>query len=159
MAGLRSNRAAHEGERSVAVANEECVKILMAGKKIVTIAGLRGGAPTIEGTGLNCAGVVMNVQDLSVDYGPKKFLERYSYVSRQDLLNCLSYCASQQCVQEEVENYCAGCMHDPESTPEALSRSAIIEGEHEYVLLNDERVEFWKNARRVLDAMEIGGDI
>lgn len=92
-------------------------------RDVVSTEGIVGGSPCIDGTRLTCANVAQSLKYQSVD----EYLSDYSYLTHDDLLGCLKYCAERKCVEGHVANYCEHCTldtrpNDPETsdTPEMI---------------------------------------
>lgn len=74
-------------------------------RKIACIPAICGGAPAIEGTRLTC-------EDVSqfLDQAPlARMLAVHPYLSRDDIVFALRYCARRECLADRPVNYCGGC--------------------------------------------------
>jgi uncharacterized protein (DUF433 family) len=75
-------------------------------RMIVSTADTCGGSPRIAGTRLTCEDVVMG---LCKEFIVRNYLKIYSCLREEDILNCLQYCSTQQCVHNSVHRFCQGC--------------------------------------------------
>lgn len=87
-------------------------------RSIVSTTDTNSGSPRIDGTRLTCANVTQGIW-YGYDHSLDRYLAAYEYLTRADLLNCLSYCARRQCVEDNVHSFCEQCTldkrpHDPE---------------------------------------------
>ncbi|MBL8869151.1 MAG: DUF433 domain-containing protein [Planctomycetaceae bacterium] len=90
-------------------------------RSIVSTKDTNSGSPRIVGTRLTCANVVQ-----ALWYGYRhsidEYLATYDYLSRSDVLNCLTYCAKQKCVVDNVHSYCEQCTLDKRPEDPELAR-------------------------------------
>lgn len=91
-------------------------------RKIVNTTDTNSGSPRIEGTRLTCANVTQSLWH-GYDHSLNAYLATYDYLSRADILNCLSYCARQQCVDDNVHSYCEQCTLDKRPEDAQLART------------------------------------
>ena len=78
-------------------------------RRIVSVANIVEGAPTVEGSRLTCADVARNLDGL----GLQQFREVYPRIADEDISEILSYCAEQRCVGHAI-NYCHSCRLRPD---------------------------------------------
>jgi uncharacterized protein (DUF433 family) len=79
-------------------------------KPVVFSKDVCSGEPRIDSTRLTCSAVasILHFQKFTLE----QFLCTYPYLTREDVRNCLRYCASQQCVADKPINFCQGCILD-----------------------------------------------
>ena len=103
-------------------------------KRVVSTKDIVGGSPCIEGTRLTCANVAQRLRYESI----AEYLRDYPYLEPGDIRNALDYCASKQCVDDQVIAYCEHCTldTDPDYEPEEpreevwVLAKEVLEREH-----------------------------
>ena len=90
-------------------------------RNIVSTTDTNSGSPRIDGTRLTCANVAQSLW-YGYDHSLNEYLATYEYLSRSDILNCLTYCAKQQCVADNVHSYCEQCTLDKRPKDPELAR-------------------------------------
>lgn len=102
--------------------------------------GLCGGEPHLEGTNRSCGSLVSDLQGLA-------FVEAMitgGELSCGDLLAVAEYCSARRCLQDEPENFCAGCSLDTREEEDA------------------DRADLWVEAKmlasQITDYIQFSGD-
>ena len=90
-------------------------------RDIVSTTDTNSGSPRIDGTRLTCANVTQSLW-YGYDHSLNAYLATYDYLSRPDILNCLSYCARQKCADDNVHSYCEQCTLDKRPEDPELAR-------------------------------------
>ena len=78
-------------------------------RSVVCTPGQCSGSPRIAGTGLTCAAVAAGLFE---PRGVDGVLASADGLSVEDILACMQYCADQQCLRDNTEHFCEGCMLD-----------------------------------------------
>jgi uncharacterized protein (DUF433 family) len=135
-------------------------------KKIICTSGICGGSPRIDGTRLTCADVVVQLAFWKITIS--EWLATYPRLDKNDILQCLRYCSTKQCVVDKPENYCSGCSLDKreDEFPSAFIKS--VEDLNEFARdkslqdgflgslsqYMDERgtVDLWESAQKLINA-------
>ena len=77
-------------------------------KRVISIEGMVGGSPCIEGTRLTCANVAQSLRYDSLE----TYLSDRPNLDSSDIRNSLEYCSRKQCIDDQVINYCEHCTLD-----------------------------------------------
>lgn len=88
-------------------------------RSIVSTTTTNSGSPRIDGTRLTCANVA---QSLWYGFSLNEYLDTHDELSASDILNCLRYCARQQCIDDDVHSYCEQCTLDKRPSDPELAR-------------------------------------
>lgn len=130
-------------------------------KRVVSIDGMVGGSPCIEGTRLTCANVAQRLRYESLD----EYLGDYPHLDADDIRNCLEYCSRKHCIEDQVINFCEHCTLDtrPDVEPDAFVTDGELvpnprsEGGRSHIYLgspedfaNDRPEEIWLLAGELL---------
>ena len=86
-------------------------------KSIGRVPGVCHGMPTLEGTRLTCADVVLVLPR----FGLEDYLKVYPHLSPADLRAAIEYCAEQRCLENNDVAYCERCSLDRTAPPPAPS--------------------------------------
>lgn len=119
-------------------------------RQIVSTPGTVGGSPRIEGTRLTCANVVGMLREGG--FTLNEYLESWDYLSREDVIEALRYCASRQCVAAAVHSFCQHCTLDVEwgkqinSENEQAIRCGMTQP-------NEPQEDYWQLAQAVLSRL------
>lgn len=130
-------------------------------RRIVSTPDTCSGSPRIEGTRLTCANVVV---PLGMHNMPlSDYLSEYPNLQREDIEECVRYCAAQNCLDDHVPAFCQGCSLDtrvtekyeipnpPINAPEVISTTDY----------EDESFNVWEIAHTLLQRLteeQTGGD-
>ncbi|PHS13774.1 MAG: hypothetical protein COA78_06705 [Blastopirellula sp.] len=90
-------------------------------RAIVSTTCTNSGSPRIDGTRLTCANVTQSLY-YGYEFSLDEYLATYEYLSRPDILNCLQYCATQQCITDNVHSFCQQCTLDKRPKDPELTR-------------------------------------
>jgi uncharacterized protein (DUF433 family) len=117
-------------------------------RPIISSPDICGGSPTIKGTRLTCANVVLHLNHEKQGFG--EFLNYHPYLNESDLDNCVRYCSERQCQRDEVMNFCTGCSLDTRNAePCKIADTTTMIGSYEVVVDEEEENEkedIWKIA-------------
>jgi len=122
-------------------------------RRIVSTNDICSGAPRIDGTRLTCADVIfplgLNKMPLS-DY-----LSAYPNLLREDVEECVRYCAAQNCIDNHVPTFCQGCSLDKRvaetcevSNPPINAPELIYTEDYE-----DESINVWEIADTLMQRL------
>lgn len=75
-----------------------------AHKKIISNALIAGGCPTLSGTRLTCADIILFIRDMGID----RFLNLYPYIEINDAQQVKYYCGNKICITNS-QNFCHSC--------------------------------------------------
>ena len=116
-------------------------------RDIVSTTDTNSGSPRIDGTRLTCANVTQSLW-YSYDHSLIAYLATYDYLSRPDILHCLSYCARRQCVDDNVHSYCEQCTLDkrPEDPELAIKYDEFYADESDI----QETEDIWRLAQELI---------
>lgn len=126
-------------------------------RKIVSTPGTVGGAPRIEGSRWTCANVVGAMWHN--DYTIGQFLSEFeTQFCDDDIVTCLKYCASKQCVSERVHSFCEHCTLDVQWGAQMAEENlaAIREG---LPPPNEPQENYWEFANQLLKKFAIPKDV
>jgi hypothetical protein len=84
------------------------------------------------------------------------FLQVYPSLNKSDIRHCAAYCASRQCVANEVLNFCQGCtLYDNKSesclNPECPAVTDDEESSFDDAM-EEQPVDGWEYAQELLDS-------
>ena len=51
-----------------------------------------------------------------------EYLSDYPHLTREDVVNCIRYCARQQCIEDDVHSFCEQCSLDKRPADDDLAQ-------------------------------------
>ncbi|QDU56766.1 DUF433 domain-containing protein [Aeoliella mucimassa] len=111
-------------------------------RRIVSTEDTCGGNPRVEGTRLTCANIVQTLTfgEMSL----REFLTVYDYLTRQDVAECVEYCAARKCISDRVVSYCQQCSLDESTAVGQEAEEGGLQWEDE------EKLDIWLHACELL---------